>query len=234
MSYRASAALLGAVLVAGAGIAAAPTALASAPGTVQVAGTQLKSALLPPSAFGRGYVGILEQDSGPALVPGYPGKGSMSCSAYSILLGESYLPGGPGPGFGATAHATYLAWGNSTTHRSYRQAVYQFASSGAAASLYAQAYARFSGCRLFALSGVGFTLRSESKTQVDGQQTFQVAGTIVYPDASAYDTDMLFSADGRDVFVLNAVARPGSSRASATPAAFLARLITRVQALRGS
>jgi hypothetical protein len=234
MSYRASAALLGAVLVAGAVVAAGPTALASAPGTVQVTGRQLASALLPPSAFGTGYLGILEQDSGPALVPGYPNAGGMNCSAYSILLGDSYLPGGPGPGFGATAHATYLAWGNRTTHRSYRQAVYQFASSGAAASLYAQAYARYPGCRLFSLSGVGFTLRSESRTQAGGYHAFQVTGTIVYPDTSAYDTDTLFSVDGRDVFVLNAVARPGSSRASATPAAFLSHLIARVQALRGS
>jgi hypothetical protein len=222
-------------MVTGAGVLAAPAALATAPGTIQVTGPQLDSALLPPSVFGTGYLGILEQDSGPVLVsPANPDLAGISCGSFSVLLGNSYLPGGPGPGFGATAHATYLAWGNRMTHRSYRQAVYQFASSGAAASLFAQTYAKYAGCRSFSLFGVRFTLASESKTRVGGYQALQLTGTVAYTDAPPYGSDMLITVDGRDVFVLNAVARPGSSAAVATSAVFTLRLIARAQALRGS
>jgi hypothetical protein len=203
------------------------------PGSVQVSGNQLESALLPGSAFGAVYGGFGEQGSGGKLQPpGTPDVVSASCPLYSVLLGDSYLPGDPDFGFGATANATSEFLG---TDRSYRQAVYQFASTRAVASLYAQTYAAYARCRSFTYSGLRIRLNSESQTRVGGHQAFLVRQVVSYlsgpADLNPYATYTLFTIDGSDAFIMNTEAGPAARPVSTTPAAFILRLITRVQAL---
>jgi hypothetical protein len=76
-----------AAIVTAAGVLAGPAALATAPspGTVQVTGTQLKSALLPLSAFGHGG-DFRVQDSGRTLEHAAdPDVASIRCSLFSVL-----------------------------------------------------------------------------------------------------------------------------------------------------
>jgi hypothetical protein len=232
MSSRALIACLVAAIVTAAGVLAGPAALATAPspGTVQVTGSQLKSALLPLSAFGHG--GDYEvQDSGRTLEhAAHPDVASIGCSLFSVLLGDSTLPGDPGFGFGATATATEEVVSNG-----YLQAVYQFANARTAGSLYAQTYAKYATCRSFVISGGRIRLNSESITRLGGRQAFQVTQTIYNsgPDAPPpYETKTLFTVDGADAFILNYGTGRDASPASATPAALILGLIARVQALR--
>src|SRR5271154_3926098 len=146
MPSRRFAALTAAAVIT-AGLLAGPAALAAGtlPGTIQVTGTQLASALLPSAAFGSGYRPFSELDSGGSLGhPASPDVGAVSCALYSVLLGESDLPGDPGYGFGATANATEELLGGYGT---YRQSVYQVASPRDAAALSAQMYARYASFR---------------------------------------------------------------------------------------
>lgn len=219
-----------------AGLLAGPAALATAtpPGTIQVTGTQLASALLPISAFGSGYVRFPVLDSGRSLGrPAYPDVGAVSCPLYSVLLGESDLPGDPGYGFGATANATEEDLGGG---RTYRQSVYQFASQRAAAALFAQTYAKYANCRSFAFSGVRVRLESESKTRVGGYQAFLVRLLVSYPGAVSapppYPEEALFAIDGDEAFVMNVGTRTAGAPLSTTLAALTVRLIDRARALR--
>ena len=235
MSFRAFIPCLVAATVMAAEVLAGSAALATtpSPGTVQVTGTQLRSALLPLSAFGHG--GDFEvQDSGRTLEhAARPDVASIRCSLFSVLLGDSTLPDGPGFGFGATATATEDGVTNGA--RSYLQAAYQFANARTAGSLYAQAYAKYTTCRSFVLSGERIRLNSESVTRLGGRQAFQVTQTIYTSGFDApppYETKTLVTVDGADAFILNSGTGRDASPASATPAALILGLIARVQALR--
>jgi hypothetical protein len=235
MSSRALIPCLVAAIVTAAEVLTGSAALATAPspGTVQVTGTQLKSALLPPSAFGHG--GDFEvQNSGRTLEHAtHPDLASIRCSLFSVLLGDSTLPGDPGFGFGATATATADAVSNGS--RSYLQAVYQFANARTAGSLYAQTYAKYATCRSFVVSGERIRLNSESIIRLGGRPAFQVTQTIYTSGFDApppYETRTVFTVDGADAFILNSGTGRDASPASATPAALVLGLIARVQALR--
>src|SRR5580658_8231354 len=99
MSVRAKASAV--ALAALACLLLAPAAMASS-GPVQVTGTQLKTALLPPSDFVAGYTAVDEADSGRHLehVTAFRLR-SMSCSRFWLFSGEV-------AGFGETAFASDL------------------------------------------------------------------------------------------------------------------------------
>jgi len=238
MSSRALATFIAAVIVTAAGLVLGPAAQGSSPspGTVQVTGTQLKSALLPNAVFlSRGVVE--EQDSGRTLGhSAYDNVTTTSCPLFSVLLGDSFVFDVPGFGFGATAHAANELIDSSEV-RSYEQAVYQFASSRTAGLLFAQAYAKFARCRSFTFSGERITLESESKLLIDGHQAFQVTQTIsilpgqAAPTPPAQHGNALLTLDGADVFIMNS-ASPATPTARPALAIRTLLLIARVQALR--
>jgi hypothetical protein len=237
MLFRSLVALGGTAVVVGTGLLAGPAALAAAPGAVQVTGTRLASALLPGSAFGSGYGVMDEQDSGRTLVRSADASvRTASCAYYSLLLGDSTILGRHTSfAFGATAEATDLGWPwSSSTDRSYRQTVYQFASPRIAASVYAQAYAKYASCRTFALSGARFRLESESKTRAGSYQAFQIAQSISYPGSGlpVYGAGTLITVDGADVFIVREQAVRTAPPASTTLTVLTVRLVARVQALR--
>jgi hypothetical protein len=220
-----------------AGLLAGPTASATAPapGAFQATGVQLESALVPPSVFGPGgEYGRL--DSGRALERGSnPNLATDDCPLYSVLLGDSSLPGDPTFGFGSTANATEDIITGGRSYRNYRLSVFQFASPRAAASLYAQMYAKYAKCRSFAFSGVRIKLKSEAKTSVGGHPAFRVTQTTYYTGLDAshpMTSETLFVIDGADAFIVNMQVRTIAPSASTTPTALITRLIARVQALR--
>jgi len=237
MLSRARVVLAGAAVVTAAGalavLLAGPTvARAPSPGDVQVSGTTLKSALLPGSAFGPGYSSLWEQDSGRVVKPSADvSAGTMSCSLYSVLLGDASLPFDPGFGFGSTARASQQVLSGSAV-RTYTQAVYQFKNPRAAAALFARTYAKYGGCRSFSLKGEAFKLVSESSTRISGHQAFLVEQLVAVPDNSSLHAQTLLSIDGPDVFILSVQAGSGGTPASATPAALMPRLMARVSKLR--
>lgn len=220
-----------------AGLLAAPTALAAAPspGAIQATGVQLESALLPASAFGPGGV-FSKQDSGRTLERGsYPNLAADNCALFSVLLGDSSLPGGPRFGFGSTANATEDIIVSGRSYRAYSLGVFQFASSHAAASLLTQMYAKYAKCRSFTFSEVRIRLNSAAKTSVGGHPAFRVTQTTYYTGIGApppLSSDTLVAIDGADAFIVNMQVRPIAPSASTTPTALITRLIARVQALR--
>lgn len=229
-------AVLAAAAVITTGLLAGPAALAAGtlPGTIQVTGTQLASALLPSAAFGSGYRPFAELDSGRSLGhPASPHVAAASCALYSVLLGASDLPGDPGHGFGATANATEELLGGYGT---YLQSVYQFASPPDAAALSAQVYARYASCRSFVFSGTRLKLESESRTRAGTNPAFLVRFVVSYPGSAdalpPYPEEVLFTADGDDVFLMNASTSKAPSPPAATLAALTLPLIARVQGLR--
>jgi hypothetical protein len=219
------------------GLLAGPVALATAPspGAIQATGVQLESALLPSSAFGPGGM-FSKQDSGRTLERGsYPDLAADDCALFSVLLGDSSLPGDPSFGFGSTANATEDIVVSGRSYRAYSLGVFQFGSAHAAASLYAQMYAKYAKCRSFAVSGVRIRLNSEAKTSVNGHPAFRVTQTTYNTGLGApppVSSDTLFAIDGADAFVVNMQVRPIAPSASTTPTALSTRLIARVQALR--
>jgi len=117
-----------------------PAALASTP----VTGKQLKSALIPASGFLPGYHTIFQNNSG-----GRPEHGTtrrippMSCFIFWASIGVD-------PGYGETAFADEMAGAGSApvpVDEVFFQAVYQFATSRGATSLYNQISAKYQSCR---------------------------------------------------------------------------------------
>ena len=137
----------------------APAAMASAGvshATVQVTGTKLKSALLPPTRFQPGYSTIFASNSGGKLEHGavfhIP---TMKCVNFWNFIGHV-------KGFGETAFATESAASKSGTapvEEIFSQTVYQSASHHAATVLNGQISARFKSCKSVSFSdGHGGTI----------------------------------------------------------------------------
>jgi hypothetical protein len=143
MSFRAQAAAVAATAVAALSLAA-PAALASTHGPVQVIGKQLKSALIPASGFLPGYHTIFQGNSGGSLEHGATRSiPPMNCFIFWASIGVD-------KGYGETAFADEMAGSGSNpvpVAEIFDQAVYQFANSRGAASLYSQISAKYRSCR---------------------------------------------------------------------------------------
>jgi hypothetical protein len=178
----------------------------------QIAGSRLKSALLPASAFGDGFTGASAVNTGGRLLSSHARHHipSMSCSDFEDF---GYLGG-----FGDTAGALaddYNAspWGSYPNTVLYGiQWVNQFATPQAAATFFNQAIAKYRACSSFTepnpgdTSPGGGTLQvtnmSMSKTTVSGNHGFtltQQSALSEAPGFSFYD-NLLVVVSGTNVY----------------------------------
>jgi hypothetical protein len=210
-----------------------PAAMASS-GPVQFTGRQLKTALLPASDFVAGYTSTDESDSGRHLehVIVFSLR-SMSCSKFWLFSGQV-------AGFGETAFATNLVedkTGKLNPQETFVQSIYQFASTRAAASFYAELMGKYRSCRSASEPGgsgktVRETLHSESALRVGGHQASQV---IEYVTASGTPGPplafyLLWTIDGTDVYWISTAPDFGSPQPPQS--SLTLKLIARVSALR--
>lgn len=209
---------------------AAPAApVAPAAPAVQLAGTQLASALLPASSFPSGYKIVKSgtYNSGRRLehAPAKYHLATFSCKQYIV----NSLPR---TGFGETATAGSIV--NKPRTGAYQQTVFQFASSGQAASFYRQMYAFTVRCRsvttTFAGDTVKLTTQSLKKTHVGRLPAFRAVQTLFVTGFPATVNDNWVTVAGTDVYFLDAAGRKPPSNPAAP--AVLLHLIARVQAVR--
>ena len=159
-----AAAIIGAASVfslVGTGVASALPALAAS----QPTGSQLKSALLPPSDLGSGYSVAQEADTGKKL------ERTQRFNIASMACGNLWSMAGGFSGFGENAHATDTI-DRRTAIRSgssqvFYQAIYQFPGTKKAASFFSAADSRFGSCHTAADAAPGVTtvhiaIRSQS------------------------------------------------------------------------
>jgi hypothetical protein len=232
MSFRSTVSAI--AITAAACVLLAPAAMASS-GPVQVTGHQLKSALLPASDFLAGYTVGDENDSGRQLEHRTVFKiGSLNCRNFWLLIGTV-------GGFGESAYAGDLIDTKSTSvtvFETFNQAVYQFASTHAAASFYSQLSAKYRSCRTVASSdGQGGTLkrivRSQSKQRVGGHQALLLVDLLSDSEVAgpALDSYVLWTIDGADIYLVStmplSIPSPKPAQSSLT-----LKLISRVRALR--
>jgi PknH-like extracellular domain len=213
----------------------APTALASTHGPVQVTGKQLGSALLPPSDFVAGYSTIFAGNSGGSLEHGttltIP---SMKCFDFWGSIGVS-------KGYGETAFADEtngFKSGSLRVAEIFSQAVYQFPSAHAAASLYGQISAKYRSCRTASVldpkgGQIVDQVHSRSTQRVGGHQALLLVEylTDTRIKGSPLVTDALWTLDGTDIYLVSSqllsVRSPQPTLSSLT-----LKLIARVGALR--
>jgi PknH-like extracellular domain len=232
MSFRSTVSAI--AITAAACVLLAPAAMASS-GPVQVTGHQLKSALLPASDFLAGYTVGDENDSGRQLEHRTVFKiGSLNCRNFWLLIGTV-------GGFGESAYAGDLIDTKSTSvtvFETFNQAVYQFASTHAAASFYRQLNAKYRSCRTVTSSdgnggSIRRTVRSQSKQRVGGHQAVRLVESVSFskvpgPPLVIY---VLWTIDGTDVYTISttplSIPSPKPAQASLT-----LKLIARVSHLR--
>jgi hypothetical protein len=211
----------------------APAASAAAPGTVQVSGVKLSSALVPASDFGPHYQAGFSVNSGSKLTrrPAVHKPATMSCRSFWALYSA--------PGYGETAQAFDSVASTGSSLRLYLQAVYQMPASSAASALYAAEDARYRGCPSFTIGEPGpggvtvKVTQHVSQTQVDGHQAFLVDQRQAYPTPAGSTTSyVLATVDGADLFIVTGSHDAASAPAGPTLAAVIGKLIARVAALR--
>jgi hypothetical protein len=196
MSFRP---LLAAVCITVAGVLLiAPSAHAAAPGSVQVSGTQLESALPPTAYFGSGYSPRKLYSSGSQVMRYYPpatGPASETCVDLSGLLGIG--------GFGATAWAFE---GVFSVQAPYSPEIDQFPDPRIASSVFTALRVKLASCRSFitpASKGVAPQHVSQSVTaaDVDGHGAVLVSQTIGFSDLPDLYSYSLLTIDGSDLFL---------------------------------
>lgn len=213
----------------------APAALASAHGPVQVTGKQLKSALIPATGFLPGYGVVTGSDSGGKLEHGAMfNLPSMPCQAFWPDIGVV-------PGFGDSAFATEVVGyrsGIPSVIETFEQSVYQFTSTHAASSFFAELNAKYRSCPSVTVSDPGgltlrWTVRARSTQHVGGHQALQLAEnqTDSKLPGPPLKIDAVWTIDGTDVYLISTTL---VNTNSPKPAQFLLilKLIARVQALR--
>ena len=213
----------------------APSAMASTHGPVQVTGKQLTSALLPASDFVAGYKTIFAGNSGGSLEHGTTHHiPSMNCFVFWASIGAD-------KGYGETAFAEEMNGfksGPVSVAEIFSQAVYQFPSARAAASIYGQISAKYRSCRTASMPDPKGGLIIE---QVHSQSTQRIGGhralllveylTDTKLHGSPLVTDALWTLDGTNVYLVSSqllnVRSPRPTLSSLT-----LKLIARVSALR--
>jgi hypothetical protein len=235
-AYMSSRALvLSAVAVMATAVGCAGSAAASSPA---VTGTQLESALLPPTDFTQYYtltIGKFSSGSHLRDEPAVDHVATMSCKNLLNLF--------PDDGFGATAYAGNSVAVTQPPAPVYGQSVFQFARASAVTALYTQAAAGYARCRSvtapISSSPLVFeTVHSVSKVLARGHQAFAVSMSETIskvpgrPDERITETvDLLVAAEGIDLFIVRRACL-GSPPAAPALSDVIAKLIARVQALR--
>ena len=213
----------------------APSAMASTHGPVQVTGKQLTSALLPASDFVAGYSTIFAGNSGGSLEHGSTQHiPSMTCFIFWASIGV-------GKGYGETAFADELNGPKSgvvSVGEIFSQAVYQFPSAHAAASLFGQISAKYQSCRTASAPDpkggrIVEQVHSRSTQRVGGHQALLLVEylTDTKLGGSPLVTDALWTLDGTNIYLVSSqllnVHSPRPTLSSLT-----LKLIARVSALR--
>jgi PknH-like extracellular domain len=125
-----------------AGAAAAAPAAYTGHGITQVTGSTLEAALLPPPAFGRGYLNNGASDTGGSLRPPSPARSVRRAECTDIEGGGSLA------GYGDTAEANLTVTTGSVSVLIH-QDVAQFRTSRAARSFFSQVLALYRRCGSF-------------------------------------------------------------------------------------
>ncbi len=234
MSFRARASA-SAVAAASCVLFLTPTAMASSHGPVQVTGKQLKAALIPAAGFLPGYHTIYAGNSGSRLEQGatrfIP---PMDCFIYWASIGVD-------KGYGETAFADEMAGTGSTpvpVAEVFDQAVYQFASSRAAASLYGQIDAKYLSCRSVTVPDVNGgklqqTVHARFTQRVGGHRSLLLIEYLSDTKVGGPPlvTWALWTLDGTDIYMVSSQLLNVSSP-QPTLSSLMLKLIARVSALR--
>ena len=216
----------------------APAAMASAGvshATVQVTGTKLKSALLPPTRFQPGYSTIFAANSGRKLEHGtvfhIP---TMKCVNFWNFIGHV-------KGFGETAFATESAASKSGTapvEEIFSQAVYQSASHHAATVLNGQISARFKSCKSVSFSDgnggtIHETVHARKAERVGGHPSLLLTQYLTDTKIPGLRvvTKQLWTIAGTNVYMMESQLLNVSSP-KPTLSSLMLKLIARVRALR--
>ena len=215
------------------GVAAAEAA-SPAP-AAQLTGVRLAGALLPASAFPRGYrYDRSTADNSGRKLETAPAKyhlATMSCKSF----GNAYDQ----PGFGETAaagnsYSTLVDNYTSTTGSDFSQAVYQFASGRAAAAFWRGFRAVLARCPALGLEG-------KSAVRIatvlfpglfPGGQAFQVLHTWTFPKIGTARMASLVVVTGNDVFETDAMGDGRPVPATPSIRTLMHNLIARVHGTR--
>jgi hypothetical protein len=201
----------------------------------QPTGKQLEAALIPASGFLPGYLTIFSNNSGGRLEYGTTRRiPPMSCFVFWASIGVD-------PGYGETAFADEMAGSGSNpvpVAELFEQAVYQFATSRGATSLYNQISAKYRSCRKTSVRDTaGGTLtqlvHARYTERVHGHQALLLVeyltdSRVPGPPTVTY---ALWTLDGTDVYLVSS--RPFNVPAPAPSLSWITlKLIARVTALR--
>ena len=176
-----------------------PHCLPRQPPAPQFTGTQLVSALLPPSYFGPGMSVSKDSttDSGSHLEHG-PARYNLATSSCTDFYNQPLDWGENAMASDAIGNKAETAW--------YSQEVFQFASSTAAAAFLHGSYNTFHRCATTVISGSGSTARFTTQRIASGRvgsfQSFTVDQTVTFSTGSPrYNRfHYLYVLDGTDVY----------------------------------
>jgi hypothetical protein len=204
----------------------APAADAATPGSVQVSGNQLESALPHASYFGRGAKVLSPYSTGGGLqhFPATDNPAKMNCAATSnTMYGD--------PEYGQTAIAFEGLW---KTPTDYTLNIDQFANASTASAMFNAERARAASCRSYSEPPVSGSTehvsQSVSETRIGGHLTFVVKQETSFSGQPGTLPCYAFvTVDGSDLFTDLIV---GITTSQASVAAVTLYMIGKVSALR--
>jgi hypothetical protein len=207
----------------------APSAHATTPGSIQLTGNQLKSALPPASFFGSGYKVDGGYNSGKSVdhYPAIFNPATMSCAKAWYMYNQV--------GFGETASASEGVIGPQAG--SYDPVIFQFSSAPAALRIFDEMRAKTASCRSYSLPPVKGTTthisQSISKTRTGGHQSFLVTQNNTFSSQpGSLATFVLVTVDGADLFVVQATGTFNHAQPTPSPASVMLFMIGKASALR--
>jgi hypothetical protein len=181
---------------------AAPSAQAATPGSIQVSGNHLKSALPPASFFGSSYKARDAFDTGKSLehYPASRHPATMSCVTAWTMYNTV--------GYGETAFADDGVLSSNGQDAAYLPGINQFANPRTAAAVFDAQRAKSASCRTYTLpspkgSPTEHVAQSVSTVHPGGHEAFLVTQVSTFSgqpgSVSAY---ILVTVDGADLFTV--------------------------------
>jgi hypothetical protein len=224
--------LSAAVITLAAVVMLTPSAQAATPGSVQLTGNQLESALAPASFFGSGYTVKDSYTSGKSLLRSHAilNAATMSCAAAWVMYGE--------PGFGETAAADSGAISSQVQAATYLQIIDQFPNAHTAAAVFSAQHAKSVSCRSYTLPATKgapaeHIVQSVSTTSAEGHEAFLVTQASTFSgESGSLDTYIIVSIDGADLFTVEAFGTNSTAPKDPSLPAVAAYMIGKVSALR--
>lgn len=175
------------------------SAHAATPGSIQVTGNQLKSALPRASYFGSGYTITGRFGTGNYVQhdPATVNLARMSCASAQYMFTQ--------PGYGETALAFEGA--SSVQGQPYTPTIYQFANAHTASVLFSEAHAKSASCHSYTLPPVQgssqHVSQHDSTTRIGGHLAFLITQSNTFSGlAGSLKTYVLITIDGSDLFIV--------------------------------